>query len=118
MTGTREAGSASDPGATTEGEAAVTDPHPHQLSQVTAALRDLASPPMPDAIAQRLREVVRAESQRRAEGVAAAEEQTALAEASKRTDLGSFRQNPFIVKDPQQEVATAGHRAGRTRTDE
>ena len=78
------------------------------LSDVTQALRDLPTPAMPAAVAQRLTAVVRQEAQLRATGVTEAEEAAGLAEAAKRTDLGSFRHNPILdtgpLKGPRRSV--------------
>lgn len=69
------------------------------LTETTAALRALPTPPMPDTVAARLRDTIRRESQRRATGVAEAEEAAGIAEAAKQTDLGSFRHNPVMDKN-------------------
>lgn len=68
------------------------------LRAASAAIRDLPAPPMPSAVFDRLTAVVRAESERRATGIARAEEEAEKAEAFRRTDLGSFGQNPPFGK--------------------
>lgn len=83
------------------------------LTETTAALRALPKPPMPDAVATRLRDTIRRESQRRASGVAEAEEAAGIADAAKQTDLGSFRHNPVMDKNG---APTAGQLAGRDRS--
>lgn len=80
------------------------------LADACTALQSLPAPPMPDAVFARLTAVVRAESERRATGVARAEEDAEIAEAAKRTDLGTFGQNPTIGK--QVPIADA-HLVGR-----
>jgi len=81
------------------------------LSVATDAIRDLAAPPMPSAVQERLIALVREESERRASGVAEAEEAAGVAEAAKRTDLGSFRQNPLITqKMPPRRMHLVGGR--------
>ncbi|WP_425310614.1 zf-HC2 domain-containing protein [Ammonicoccus fulvus] len=80
------------------------------LADACLALESLPAPPMPDAVFARLTAVVQAESQRRASGVARAEEDAEIAEAAKRTDLGTFGQNPTIGK--QVPIADA-HLVGR-----
>ncbi|WP_432559326.1 anti-sigma factor family protein [Granulicoccus sp. GXG6511] len=68
------------------------------LSEAGAAVRELPAPPMPADVLDRLTGLVRNESERRASGVAEAEAESGLVEAAKRTDLGSFRQNPIVGK--------------------
>lgn len=68
------------------------------LADVCVTLRDAPAPPMPDAVFNRLQDVVRSESARRASGVAAAEVETAAIEAAKRTELGTFGRNPGVTK--------------------
>lgn len=80
------------------------------LRETTALLRDLPAPAMPEAVAARLRETVRRESQRRASGAAEAEEAAGIAEAAKQTDLGSFRHNPVMDKNGSP---TLGQLVGR-----
>lgn len=87
----------------------------HRLAKTTAVLRDLTAPPMPDAVAARLRDIVRRESQRRASGVADAEKAAGVAEAAKQTDLGSFRHNPVMDKNgsPTASQLVGRHHARR-----
>lgn len=80
------------------------------LADACLALQSLPAPPMPDAVFARLSAVLQAESERRATGVARAEEDAEIAEAAKRTDLGTFGQNPTIGK--QVPIADA-HLVGR-----
>ncbi|MDO5498423.1 MAG: hypothetical protein Q4F67_01935 [Propionibacteriaceae bacterium] len=68
------------------------------LTDACEALRELPAPPMPEAVLQRLTALVRAESERRANGEADAEVEAGIADAAKRTDLGTFRQNPLTKK--------------------
>lgn len=81
------------------------------LTDACDALRDLPAPPMPEPVFERLSALVRAESQRRASGEAEAEAEAAIAEAVRRTDLGTFRQNPIIGKTGSVDQA---RRVGRT----
>lgn len=67
-----------------------------RVTDVSQAVREHPVPAMPPAVSRRLTDVVRAEAQRRASGISAAEESASLAEAAKRTDLGTFRQNPVL----------------------
>lgn len=80
------------------------------LDDASAALRSLPAPPMPDAVFARLTAVVRTESERRATGEARAEREAGIAEAAKRTDLGTFGQNSTVGK--QVPIAEA-HLVGR-----
>ncbi|MDO5681586.1 MAG: zf-HC2 domain-containing protein [Propionibacteriaceae bacterium] len=82
-----------------------------ELTDATAAVRELSAPAMPADVLERLTNAVRAESERRATGIAAAEEEAGIADASKRTDIGSFRQNPLMGKTLSPEQA---HLVGRT----
>lgn len=66
------------------------------LADACTALQSLPAPPMPDAVFARLTAVVRAESERRATGVAHAEAEAEIAEAAKRTHLGTFGENTTI----------------------
>ncbi|WP_026926111.1 hypothetical protein [Granulicoccus phenolivorans] len=64
------------------------------LAETCAAVAADPAPAMPDAVFERLSEVVRAESARRRSGLLSAEEQASRTQAAKRTALGSFGENP------------------------